>query len=164
MYPIEVVEEQARLLAASINSPASIFLWGEVGAGKTVFARAFIRAYYGNEEMYVVSPSFTILQNYYGAEDSEIREKMDILHFDFYRIKEATELVELGIDEAVGKKICIIEWPERLGLFPKQTGATASHHNSDASSLLIKGRTIINVYIKVVNGKLRDLSIQRTNI
>lgn len=90
-----------------------IALSGGVGVGKTVFARAFIRARCA-AEVEVPSPTFTLVQVYEPADDGPA-----IWHFDFFRLERADDAVELGIDEAFGSGITLIEWPEQVpGLLP----------------------------------------------
>ena len=84
-----------------------IALLGDLGTGKTVFARAFIRAHCGDDEE-VPSPTFTLLQTY----DADT---LTIYHFDLYRLNHADEALELGIEEAFADGISLIEWAERLG-------------------------------------------------
>jgi tRNA threonylcarbamoyl adenosine modification protein YjeE len=81
-------------------------LSGELGSGKTTFARALIRSLTREEDLEVPSPTFTLMQLYEGA-------ALPILHADFYRIKHADELIELGFDEAQEGALVIVEWPER---------------------------------------------------
>ncbi len=85
-----------------------IALGGDLGVGKTVFARAFIQAYLGRPEE-VPSPTFTLLQTY-GDEAST-----PVHHFDLYRLNDASETFELGFDEALADGVTLIEWPDRLG-------------------------------------------------
>ena len=88
-----------------------IALIGGLGAGKTAFARAFIR-HLGDASEEVPSPTFTLLQTYASRAG-------DIYHFDLYRIEDADEALELGIEEAFTDGITLIEWAERLaGLLP----------------------------------------------
>ena len=98
---------------AGLARPSDVIaLQGELGAGKTAFARAFIRARGGDEG--VPSPTFTLVQTYElpgGA----------IWHFDLYRLRAEEEAWELGIEDAFRDGISLIEWPERLGaLMPRR--------------------------------------------
>jgi tRNA threonylcarbamoyladenosine biosynthesis protein TsaE len=92
---------------AAVAAPADIIaLKGDLGSGKTTFARAFIRAC-GNQEE-VPSPTFTLVQVYDARPTA-------IWHFDLYRIRVPEEAWELGIEDAFITGISLIEWPERLG-------------------------------------------------
>ena len=102
----------ARMLAAQIAPPATILLDGPVGAGKTHFARAFIRARQGDAAEDVPSPTFTLVQTYDDPMGTQI------WHADLYRLTDPSELTELGLDEAMEDAICLIEWPERLDHVP----------------------------------------------
>jgi tRNA threonylcarbamoyladenosine biosynthesis protein TsaE len=103
-------EEATASLAARVAALARkgdvIALEGELGAGKTSFARAFIRARGGDEA--VPSPTFTLVQVY------EIGDA-PIWHVDAYRLRDPDEAWELGIEDAFRDGISLIEWPERLG-------------------------------------------------
>ena len=111
MAVVELPDEAATAaFAARVSALAAtrdiIALKGDLGAGKTTFARGFIRACGCTEE--VPSPTFTLVQVYeLGA--------AAIWHFDLYRIKSPEEAWELGIEDAFSEGISLIEWPERLG-------------------------------------------------
>jgi tRNA threonylcarbamoyladenosine biosynthesis protein TsaE len=93
---------------ATLARPGDVIaLKGELGAGKTSFARAFIRARAGRDEV-VPSPTFTLAQPYDFPD-------VTIWHFDCYRLRDAEEAWELGIEDAFRDGISLIEWPERLG-------------------------------------------------
>ena len=81
-------------------------LYGTLGMGKSVFARAFIQKLCGVED--VPSPTFTLLQTY-------SCQKGDIYHYDLYRLKHPDEVFELGFEDAVYGGITLIEWPENAG-------------------------------------------------
>jgi tRNA threonylcarbamoyladenosine biosynthesis protein TsaE len=96
----------AALLAALATPGDVIALKGELGAGKTTLARAFIRARGGDET--VPSPTFTLVQLY-------DLPSATVWHFDLYRLRQPDEAWELGIEDAFRDGISLIEWPERLG-------------------------------------------------
>lgn len=97
----------AARVAAQAREGDIIALRGDLGAGKTSFARAFIRAC-GNVAEDVPSPTFTLVQVYQSTAAT-------IWHFDLYRLSAAADAWELGIEEAFADGISLIEWPERLG-------------------------------------------------
>ena len=110
MITLDLPDEAATAaLAARIAGVAMpgdvIALKGGLGAGKTAFARAFIRARSGDANLPVPSPTFTLVQVY------EL-PAAPIWHFDFYRLRDAAEIWELGIEEAFTDGILLIEWPE----------------------------------------------------
>ena len=95
----------AARMAALVSAGDIIGLSGELGAGKTTFARAFIRARLGETE--VPSPTFTLVQTYEGS-------GAPIWHFDLYRLQDSEEIYELGVEEAFETAISLIEWPEKM--------------------------------------------------
>lgn len=104
----------ARLLAATLRGGDCLLLDGPVGAGKTHFARALIQSRQHPAPEDVPSPTFTLVQTYLDPTGTEI------WHADLYRLTDPTELVELGLDEALESAITLIEWPDRLGAPPPQ--------------------------------------------
>ncbi|MCK0097205.1 tRNA (adenosine(37)-N6)-threonylcarbamoyltransferase complex ATPase subunit type 1 TsaE [Yoonia sp. F2084L] len=97
----------AAQIAKRLKPGDTLLLEGQIGAGKSAFARALIRAKLGRMED-VPSPTFTLVQTY---ED----DAGDIWHCDLYRLTHPDEALELGLDEAFETAICLIEWPDRLG-------------------------------------------------
>ena len=101
----------ARAIADHCGSKDTLLLFGGIGSGKTVFARGFIQHMLTGcgawEE--VPSPTYTLVQTYQAGETS-------ILHADLYRLKTPDEALELGLDEAFGRAVCLVEWPDRLGI------------------------------------------------
>ena len=93
-------------LAPALRPGDFIALRGDLGAGKSVFARALIRALSGDDHLVVPSPTFTLLQTYETSAGT-------VWHFDLYRLKMAEEVFELGWDDALATGIVLVEWPER---------------------------------------------------
>lgn len=104
-------ENETIALAAELSRtlPAKqvIFLTGDLGAGKSVFARALIRELTGDPDLNVPSPTFNLLQTYETT-------KGPIWHYDLYRLKDPDEMEELSWDDALSSGIVLIEWPDRL--------------------------------------------------
>lgn len=101
----------AEQVAGRIRAGDILLLSGDLGAGKTVFARGVIRALTNRPDLVVPSPTYTLVQSY----DTP---KGPLRHFDLYRIEGPEELCEIGWDEArEGGGITLIEWPEKMGVF-----------------------------------------------
>lgn len=110
----EALGALARRLAPLIGAGDVIALRGPLGAGKTSFCRALIRASTGRPDEEVPSPTFTLAQPY------ESSAGLTIWHFDLYRLDEPEEALELGIEDAFIDCASLIEWPENLaGLLPE---------------------------------------------
>ncbi|MFC1690013.1 tRNA (adenosine(37)-N6)-threonylcarbamoyltransferase complex ATPase subunit type 1 TsaE [Pseudomonadota bacterium] len=101
----EAVARLAGEFALQVRAPLVIYLQGDLGAGKTTFARAYIHAlgYKG----YVKSPSYGLLETYRAG-------KQDILHLDLYRIEDPEELEYLALrDLFTDSTVLLVEWPDR---------------------------------------------------
>jgi len=104
----EAATEALAARLARLAQPGDVLaLRGTLGAGKSTFARAFIRALTSPEEE-VPSPTFTLLQTY----DTD---QGPVWHLDLYRLSEPEEALELDLEEGFATAICLIEWPDRLG-------------------------------------------------
>ncbi len=93
-------------IARYLRPGDTVLLSGPIGAGKTHLARAIIGALLDHDEE-IPSPTYTLVQTYHGA-------LSEIWHADLYRLADSSELVELGLDEAMEQAIVIVEWPDRL--------------------------------------------------
>lgn len=91
-------------IAGGLAPGDAVLLSGDLGAGKTVLARAILRARGVVEN--VPSPTFTLVQAYETA-------GLVVRHFDLYRIENPRDLDELGLDEALDEGAILVEWPER---------------------------------------------------
>ena len=92
-----------------------IFLYGEIGVGKTTFVRFFINrleSKYGVENSDVLSPTFNIVYDYDVG-------NLKILHYDLYRLKNYKDISQLGMFETSNDSIKIVEWPELIESKPK---------------------------------------------
>ncbi len=101
------IETIARDMAIVAKTGDLITLSGDLGAGKTLFCRAFIRQYLEMKDLEVPSPTYLISIEYNGV------CKTSITHMDLYRISDASELDELGLEEAQENSVVLMEWPEK---------------------------------------------------
>ncbi len=104
---LTATERFAARIATLAKPGDAILLSGDLGAGKTAFARAFLREASGNPVLDVPSPSFTLVQTY------DTRSG-PVHHFDLWRLDGPSALAELGWDDA-RDDIVLVEWPDRLG-------------------------------------------------
>jgi tRNA threonylcarbamoyl adenosine modification protein YjeE len=107
-------------------------LSGDLGAGKSTFARALIRAIADDPDLEAPSPTFTLVQSY------ELR--LPVAHMDLYRLGSPDELDELGLDDALGEGVALIEWPEKaLELLPEDRVMIRFDGIGDSRTLAISG-------------------------
>ncbi len=121
-------------LAAACSDTAIIFLYGQLGAGKTTLSRGFLRGlgYTGK----VKSPTYMLVESY------EIQEQK-LFHFDFYRVHDARELEFMGIqDYLIPHAICLIEWPENgINLLPEPDLSCYIELHKAGRAIKIEGHT-----------------------
>lgn len=110
----DAMTDLGQRLAMQLQPGDTILLRGPIGAGKTHLARAIIKTLIGEDEE-IPSPTYTLVQTYDAS-------KASVWHADLYRLGDSSELIELGLDEAIGEAIVLIEWPDRLpeGTHPKE--------------------------------------------
>lgn len=98
--------ELARRLAAGFKGTEVVLLTGELGAGKTVFAKGLAAGAGVADPDRVSSPSFTLVNVHEG--------RNRIFHIDLYRLDRAAEIADLGWEDMLGQGIVVVEWAEKL--------------------------------------------------
>ena len=124
-------------IAAALEPGDLVTLSGDLGAGKTTFARALIRYLAGDDTIEVPSPTFTLIQSY------EL-PRFALAHADFYRLSGAAELAELGFDDLPIGTVVLLEWPDRAaGFLPSDridiTFTLAPQLNSEVRNARVVG-------------------------
>lgn len=126
-------EETIRLgeeFASRLGAGDVVCLFGDLGSGKTRFAKGICHGL-GVQE-HIASPTFTLINEYAG-------DKLNVFHFDFYRLRTAGEIAALGFDEYLsGDGICIIEWAERAAaLLPVARYEVHFKHGPDERTRIV---------------------------
>ena len=107
-YYLPQIDTISKKISLSLSKTDCIFLYGELGSGKTTFVRSLVHQLQEKNKIKkteVVSPTFGLLHEY------EIKN-LKVMHYDLYRLKESKDLDKLGIFKENDKVITIIEWPE----------------------------------------------------
>ncbi len=103
---LDDLQKLAEQLAVGLKVGDTITLNGELGSGKTTFARFLINSLHQDlDKPEVSSPTFSIMQHYPTS-------PLDVFHFDLYRLHASGETDEIGLDDALDDGVCIIEWPD----------------------------------------------------
>ena len=116
-----------------------IFLYGEIGVGKTTFVRGLINNFevqQGMNESQILSPTFNIVFDY-------VIKELKIMHYDLYRLKNSKDINELGIFVEIENCITLIEWPELIEKKPNnriELFFSYLEENLDKRKLEIKGQ------------------------
>jgi tRNA threonylcarbamoyladenosine biosynthesis protein TsaE len=119
-----------RELGERLTAGAVVFLYGDLGAGKTAFVKGLAEGLGGARED-VSSPTFTLVQEYRGG-------RVPLFHVDLYRLNDPREIDDLGLDEIAEAGVLAIEWAEKWPLRP---------------------RSAVNVRISHLEGDLRTIDI-----
>jgi len=127
---LQATEALAAQVATLVRPGDAIMLSGDLGAGKTAFARALLRALTGDAGLDVPSPSFTLVQSY----DTP---KGPIHHFDLWRLDGPGALTELGWDDA-REDIVVVEWPERLGALAPEEALRLSFELAEGDARIVR--------------------------
>ena len=101
-------------LGKYLTNGSVVALSGELGSGKTCLTQGIARGLQVPEDLYVTSPSYTLVNEYPG--------RLRLFHVDLYRIGDVSELDELGLDEIIGgDDVTVIEWAEKMiDMLPKE--------------------------------------------
>ncbi len=136
----EQTKKIAQEFASTLTGGDIVLLHGDLGAGKTTFVKGIAEAFGITDD--VVSPTFTLMNAY------EIKNPksdiLNIIHVDTYRLENEEDLIDIGIEDYLGKKdtICFIEWPEKI------------------QELLIN-KQVINVYFEHIAEQERTITLQK---
>tara|TARA_B100000945_G_C20332464_1_gene573130 strand:+ start:697 stop:1152 length:456 start_codon:yes stop_codon:yes gene_type:complete len=109
-YKLSQIKKFSKKILSNLSQSDCIYLFGELGSGKTTFTRCLIHLLQEKNKVKkceVLSPTYTLLQEY------EIKSTT-VMHYDLYRINNEKDIEQLGIFEKTDNVIKIIEWPERI--------------------------------------------------
>ena len=109
-YNLSQLDTLSKKILSKIHKTDCIYLFGELGTGKTTFTRSLIHQLQKKNKVpktEVLSPTYNLLHEY------EIKS-LKVMHYDFYRLKKSEEIDQLGIFENSKNVITIVEWPEKI--------------------------------------------------
>ena len=133
-YNLSQLNNLSKKILLKLSKTDCIFLYGELGSGKTTFTRSLIHQLQEKNKIRkteVLSPTFNLLHEY------EIKS-LKVMHYDLYRLKKNKETEQLGIFEDSKNVITIIEWPEKVEKKIKNRLEITFYHESNAESRRIK--------------------------
>ena len=129
----------AKIFSELLNKGDVVFLYGEIGAGKTTFVRYLINYLERRSKKSVsevTSPTFNIMNEY------EVKNLL-INHFDLFRIEKAKDLQNIGLFEDLKNKLTLIEWPEKIISKPKNRYELFFEYNKNTNKRFLKVRKFI---------------------
>ena len=133
-YKLFQIENISKKILLNLSKTDCIFLFGELGSGKTTFTRSLINQIQEKNKVAkteVPSPTFNLLYEY------EIKS-LKVMHYDLYRLKTKKEIEQLGIFEDSKNIISIIEWPEKMQKEIENRLEITFYHETDEESRKIK--------------------------
>ena len=124
-----------RKLAATLTPETAVLLFGDLGAGKTAFVRGLAEGL-GADPSEVTSPTFTLIQEYRGG-------RVPLLHVDLYRLNDAREVDDLGLEELGSGGVVAVEWAEKLPRpIPGSIAVRIEHGEGDTRTLTIESEKL----------------------
>jgi len=141
---IRELEKIANKIKKKLSPGDVVFLYGEIGVGKTTFARLLINSFENEKKLKkseVLSPTFNIVFEY------EIKE-FTIKHFDLYRLKNDNDIKNIGLYENLEQSITLIEWPELIKNKPQNRLDLFFEYEEDYNerSLIIKNNGRLKIH------------------
>lgn len=135
----EDMENVGKKIAQTLTGGDIILLYGELGAGKTTLTKGIAKEL--GIKNTITSPSFTLM-NVYNIKTSKHQNIKTLVHIDTYRLENEQELIDIGIEDYLGKKdtLCIIEWPDKIEDLLKDKKVkrvSIEHTNGDGRKLKI---------------------------
>lgn len=121
----------ARTIAVTLSAGDVVLLFGDLGAGKTAFVRGLAEGL-GITPDEVSSPTFTLIQEYRGG-------RLPLFHVDLYRLNDAREIDDLGLDEIAEDGVIAIEWAEKLARRIEQAiEVHITHADADIRTITVR--------------------------
>lgn len=130
----EQTRQLGRCLGQLIRQPQVVLLAGDLGAGKTCFTQGLALGLEVPEQDPIVSPTYTLMNFYRG--------RLELFHFDLYRLSDADDLIDLGLDDFLpGAGVAVVEWADRFsGLADEYLAVDIAHAGETARTFVFQAR------------------------
>ena len=154
LHTLKDTEKLGRLLGVRAEPGDVIGLNGDLGAGKTALAQAIARGLEVPENCYVTSPSFALLHEYQG--------RLPMYHMDFYRLQDAAEVEDLGLEEYFYLEgLSVIEWSNRaIEILPEECLLLTIMQNEDLSrTITLQGSSRYTDLLELVSREFSNNNI-----
>jgi len=133
-YNLSQIDSISKKILSNLSNTDCIFLFGELGSGKTTFTRSLINGLQEKNKVNkteVLSPTFNLLYEY------EIKSSK-VMHYDLYRLEAIKEVDQLGIFENSENVITIVEWPEKIKKNVENRLEITFYYETDVESRKLK--------------------------
>ena len=133
-YNLSQIDTISKKILSNLSSTDCIFLFGELGSGKTTFTRSLINGLQEKNKVNkteVLSPTFNLLYEY------EIKS-LKVMHYDLYRLEDIKEVDQIGIFENSENVITIVEWPEKIKKNVENRLEITFYYETDVESRKLK--------------------------
>ncbi|KAK8815185.1 hypothetical protein WA158_003397 [Blastocystis sp. Blastoise] len=138
----EELMELGKKTSSILQKGVPVFLFGDIGVGKTCFTRGLIRSFVNNEKIIVNSPSFVLQKSYKNKITNNI-----IHHYDLYRLGTVENIMQIGVDSVIKNGYTVLEWPELIYKLYSNRIDVWIQYNKENTDRFVTIKTLFHIMI-----------------